>query len=367
MIMGFDLGGTERQCIELLNHLDEDRYELRLAALHCQGPLIDKVQAKFSDIPEFPVSSFSKSSAYHQVRRLARFLKRERISILHTHDYYSGLLGVMAAQLRGIPVIAAERDAGNPHYTSREFGQKIIYRFAKRILVFSEAGQSRIAKNASGGSQKVVMIRNGLKVPKNFAEIRSKQREMLLSDLNLKDDATLLGTVARLQPRRGHLEILEATAQILLSRPETHLVFIGDGPLRDDIVFRIDALGVKDKVHLLGEREDSADLVAGFDLSINASQEEYLPIAVIEAMAMGVPVAAAAVPGTVELVKNFDTGFLVPPGNTEALTERISYALLRRDESVMIGQRGHRCIQNGFSLGQMVEAVEKLYEDVLTK
>src|SRR5262249_59956299 len=97
----FDVGGTERQAVELLNRLDEKRFDVRLAVLGWRGPLRDQIAARFPSAPEFPLTSFSNANAVRQLLRLRRVMGEGRIAVLHPHDFYAGMLGATAARLGG--------------------------------------------------------------------------------------------------------------------------------------------------------------------------------------------------------------------------------------------------------------------------
>src|SRR5262245_46341741 len=106
LITNFDVGGTERQAVELLNRLDEKRYDVRLAVFSWRGPLREEIAARFPSAPEFPLTSFYNVNALKQLLRLRRMMIEERIAVLHAHDFYAGVLGVTAARLSGVKAIA---------------------------------------------------------------------------------------------------------------------------------------------------------------------------------------------------------------------------------------------------------------------
>src|SRR5712692_7121826 len=109
LITSFGIGGTERQAVELLKRLDGERYDVRLAALRNEGPLYKEIAARFPDVPEFPLTSFYNANAVKQFARLLRLMIRQKIDILHTHDFYSGIIGAAAARLAGVRVVASQR------------------------------------------------------------------------------------------------------------------------------------------------------------------------------------------------------------------------------------------------------------------
>src|SRR5262245_64027135 len=109
LINSFDADGTERQAVELLNRLNEKRFDAQLAVLSWRRPLRRQIVERFPYVPEFPLNSFFNANAVKQILRLRETMIAKRIEVLHTHDFYSGALGVTAARLCGVKVIAAQR------------------------------------------------------------------------------------------------------------------------------------------------------------------------------------------------------------------------------------------------------------------
>lgn len=361
LITSFEIGGTERQAVELLKRLDGERYDVRLAALRNEGPFYSEIEARFPDVPEFPLTSFYDANAVKQFARLRRLMLRENIDILHAHDFYSSLIGAAAARLSGVTVIAAQRHLKLSDRRAHRWGTRLIHRLANRILVNSEAIREHIVNNDGAQPDKIIVVKNGVVPITSSPETRAE----LCGELGLDNDVTIVGMVARLQTVKGHRFFIEAAAEVLRRRTDAHFVLVGDGPLRTEIASQAAELGITDHVHLLGDRADVSRLVSAFDLLALASLHEGLPNAVMEAMAAGVPVVATAVGGTKELITGGETGYLAPPANSAALAERICFALgdeIHRDGIISAARRK---IASAFGIERMVESVEALYDEVM--
>lgn len=361
LISSFEIGGTERQAVELLKRLDGERYDVRLAALRNEGPFYSQIEARFPDVPEFPLTSFYDANAVKQLARLRRLMLRENIDILHAHDFYSSLIGAAAARLSGVRVIAAQRHLKLSDRRAHKWGTRLIHRLATRILVNSEAIREYIVNNDGAQPDKIIVVKNGV-VPITSSP---KTRAELCGELGLDNDVTIVGMVARLQTVKGHRFFIEAAAEVLRRRTDAHFVLVGDGPLRTEIASQAAELGITNHVHMLGDRADVSRLVSAFDLLVLASLHEGLPNAVMEAMAAGVPVVATGVGGTKELITAGETGYLAPPANSAALAERICFALgdeIHRDEIISAARRK---IASAFGIERMVESVEALYDELM--
>ncbi|HWQ34189.1 MAG TPA: glycosyltransferase [Blastocatellia bacterium] len=365
-INSFEIGGTERQAVELLRRLDRERFEVRLAAIHWRGPLYEEIADLYPDLPQFPLTSFYNRNAWSQFRRLSELLRRERIDILHAHDFYSGLLGSAAGRAAGVRVIAAQRHLKLSDRRVHEWGTRLIHRLAHRVLVNSEAIRSHLLTTTNIAPEKIVVIYNGLRSAE--AGPRSSHSVVhaeLCRELNLPRESRLIGMVARLQPVKGHRYFIEAAAQVARELSDVHFVLVGDGPLRDEIVSQAVEAGIAERLHLLGDRADAARLVAGFDLSVLTSLHEGLPNAVLEAMAAGTPVVATRVGGTAELIRDGVTGWLVPPADPAALAGRIMRALQNEYESAEFAAAAQQQVGEQFCMSRMVSSVESLYDELM--
>lgn len=383
LINSFEIGGTERQAVELLKRLDTSRYTIRVAALHKTGPFYTEIASRFSSVPEFPLTSFYNRNAVRQLRRLVRLINRERVDILHAHDFYSGVIGAAAARMAGIKAIASQRHLKLSDRKVHQIGHRIIYRLAHRIVVNSNAIQDFILKEGNAPARKIIVIKNGIVSPfdrldssdysafnqlrRDVDSIRREARERLCGELRIDPDNKLVGMMARLQPVKGHRFFIEAAASVLKIHPQSHFVLVGDGPLRGEIEDQIARLEISDRVHLLGDRSDASSVVSAFDLAALASLHEGLPNAVMEAMAAGVPVVATDVGGTKELITDGETGYLVAPSDSEALASRIIYALEDERNRIEIAERAREFVIERFGIERMVESVERLYDELMSE
>ncbi len=360
LISSFEIGGTERQAVALLKRLDPERFDVRLAALRLEGPFYQEISERFPDVPEFPLTSFYNANAGKQLLKLRSLLTRERIDILHAHDFYSGFIGSVAARLGGTRVIACQRHLRLSDRKVHQLGTRMIHRLAHRILVNSEAIHHHILSHDNAHAEKIVVIKNGV-IPQSATICDRKEVRRMLG---LGSDAKLIGMVARLQPVKGHRFFIEAARRVLDEEPEAHFVLIGDGPLKGEIESQALRLGIRERLHLLGDRTDAACLASSFDLVVLASLHEGLPNAVMEAMAAGVAVVATAVGGTMELIADKETGYLTAPGDADALARRMAFAL--KDENRgRIAEQGRAFVLERFGIERMVESVEHLYDELM--
>jgi glycosyltransferase involved in cell wall biosynthesis len=375
LLNSFEIGGTERQAVELLKRLDPARFAVQVAALHIRGPFFREIAGRYPTVQEFPLNSFYNVNAVRQLTRLTRWLRRERIALLHTHDFYAGLLGVLAARLARVKCIAAQRHLSLSDRRVHEWGTQLIHRLADRLLVNSEAIRDFLLESYNVPPEKIALIRNGLLVAETDAsaagetdaQTRLSAHDRLCRELRLNRDARLIGMVGRLHPVKGHRYLIEAAVRVIHVFPQAHFLLVGSGPLREEIEIQAVQLGVSQHVHVLGDRPDAAQLVGDFEVAVLASLQEGLPNAVMEAQAAGTPVVATAVGGVPELIRDGETGYLVQPADAESLAAGILHVLKEPDEARLVGARGRVFVRQHFDMQQMVSNVEALYDEVLTQ
>jgi glycosyltransferase involved in cell wall biosynthesis len=176
----------------------------------------------------------------------------------------------------------------------------------------------------------------------------------------------LLCNVGRLDHSKGHVYFLRALAQVRARNPGYRFlaVLVGDGPQRDDLQRLAASLGLADRVRLLGVRRDVAEIVAASAVFVVASLNEGLSQAVLEAMALGIPVVATDVGGTSDAVRPGHTGWLVPPGDSSGLATAIEEALGDRREATTRAVAARELIQRQFGLTSHLARLEDLYREV---
>lgn len=366
LLVNFESGGTERQAVELLKRIDPERFDVRLAVLRNYGPLYEEIEPQFPVVPEFPLTSFYDANFIKQCRRLRTFLQQERIEILHAHDFYSDLLGVVAARSVGIKVIASQRNLQQSDRISHWLGQRFISTVAHRLLVNSNAIRQHLMTNWKTRSDKIVVVRNGVR---DFSELSCGEwqrptHDELCWELGIDRNSKLIGSVANLRPVKGHRYLIEAAALVIRDIPAAHFVLVGEGELRNEIEAQAQRLGIAKHLHLLGYRADASRLQTAFDLSVLSSLHEGLPNSVMEAMAAGVPVVATSVGGVTELISHGETGYLASPADAKNLALNLTAALMNERESAVIAARGQQFVTTKFGMRRMINEVENLYDEL---
>ena len=298
------------------------------------------------------------------VSETADRLRGESADLLCCHGYKADVVGLLAARRVGIPVISVSRGWTGNTWKVRRYEQidRACLRRMDRVVCVSE-GQAVKVRNAGVSPDRVVVIRNAIQ-PERFASPDLSARAELLG-LFRDPPGRIVGAAGRLSPEKGFDVLVDAAAIVARTDPRIGFIQFGDGRLRDSLAKRVHELGIGGRFVWGGFREDLDRLITAWDLAVLPSYTEGLPNIALEAFCAGVPVVGTAVGGIPEVVEDGASGYLVPPGDPEALARRIRDILLSEEERRSMGQRGRERVLNEFAFEAKCKQYQKLWADLV--
>jgi len=237
-------------------------------------------------------------------------------------------------------------------------------RGAARIIAVSQANARLLTSYYGLPPQRITVIHNGTDLPCISESQVAHVRASLRAELGLSEHAILVLTLARVAPSKGHFYLVEAMPDVLRAHPHTHYVFAGNLDQAQPIVERINALGLQTHVHLLGFRSDTQHLLAASDLFVLPSLAEGFSLALIEALAAGLPVVATNVGGAGEVIRDREGGILVPPADSAALAAALHEMLGLSEFERQRRCQAARLAAKPFSTQAMAEKTLRVYSDV---
>ncbi len=296
---------------------------------------------------------------------LCRILRRERPEVVHTHTSKAGLLGRAASRLCRVPRVV---HTPHGHVFHGYFGKAVSRLFllleraaaglTDRLVALTE-GEKRDCLDLSVARRGAVeVIPSGVELTR-YAPFQGDRRAAR-RELGLDPEARLVGFAGRLAPVKGVRELLEAMPLVWREFPECELVFLGRGELEEELRARSARIDGKGRVRFLGWREDVHRILPLLDLFVLPSRNEGMGRVIVEAMASGVPIAAAAVCGIPDLVQDGRTGILFPPGDVEALAGGIRRLLRDRGLAERLAACGLAHCRR-YDLAVMVDKLRRLY------
>ena len=298
-----------------------------------------------------------------------KWAKQKQAQILHGHGLLWTPLFASAQSASRLPLVVTLHNLVPADLSvAQRLVLRLALRYAARILCVSGA----VAQSAAPlvHKNKIVVVRNGIdgarfgNTPETVAQVRAAHG--VFPDVS--PDALVILCVARLSPEKGVRTLLEAAALLHKTGPPFHLWLAGDGPERDGLQSTAQASALSETVQFLGQcaPEEIADLMCAADLLVLPSLTEGLSLAVIEAMASGLPVVASHVGGVPEVVQHGETGLLVPPGDAPALADALQTLLLNANRRETMGRAGRIRAETHFSATRMIHETRAVYEAALS-
>ncbi|HET7824244.1 MAG TPA: glycosyltransferase [Anaeromyxobacter sp.] len=353
----FLIGGQERQTVLNVRTMDRARFEPVVACLHLEGEHLADLDAAGVRPLLFDVGrKMIRPNTAWQVARLVRLLRSRGIALVHAQDIYTNVLGTIAAKAAGIPCIVTRVDLGHHVTGYRRPLVRLASRQADRVLVNALCIRDLCIREGVE-PDRIVVVRNGV-------DLAALDAAALAAAAPPAPDGCVVCIANMHHPVKGQTDLLMAMREVVRERPEASVAFVGDGVRRPHLERMATVLGIRERCHFLGFRRDGPAILARAALAVSASYAEGISNAILEAMAMRLPVVATAVGGTPEIVREGVNGHLVPPGAPGALARRILDLLERPPARRRMGERGRRIVEREFSLAQMRLGYDALYEDL---
>lgn len=366
------LGGAEEYLKLLVPEISQGHFQTRVAL--SKSKEISSL-AKFFECQGIPVDyldCYSRSSFKNFIEAYCYF-QRQRPTIVHfnLNNSFSCFFPILAACFSRIPWKLATEHLAFQLTTGKRAGVR-TKKLVKRIMTFcldytlpvSQANKKLLVADYKVNPQRLKLIFNGVDV--NKFTFTSVGRIRIRQILGISQEQFLIGTVARFSFQKGHLYTVEAIPQILKSYPQARFVFIGEGPTQVKVKTRVRQLALEPFVTFLGARTDISEILSALDLFLLTSLYEGLPLSILEAMGVGLPVVATQVSGTPEAVRDHDTGLLIPPANSKAVAEAVIYLIQNPELRRRMGVNGHALLHRRFNKAFMVQQIETVYENLVS-
>jgi glycosyltransferase involved in cell wall biosynthesis len=360
-------GGAQRQLVELVKRVDR--------------ALIAPTVVVYYDIPHFRRELEAAGVDVHVLRKrdrvgvsfltkLARFLRGRDVALVHsflvTPNVYARLvkaLGLVRC------IVTSERNVSIADRPARLFLERRLWRLSDRIIANAEGVREVLIARAGVDRERVRVVHNGIDVEKIGLSHRDKidaiRRRVLPGGLGF-----LVGLVGRICPQKGHRFLIEALPALHRAAPGTAIRFAFWGEVIDagylrSLESRIEVLGLSADVHFMGLEQDIASVLAACDCVVLPSLWEGFPNALLEAMAAARPVVATRIVDNHRIVEDGVTGFLVAPGASEELAERIGRIVtMSAGERMSMGMAARTFVGRHYGVDRMVEGTLAVYREL---
>lgn len=348
-------GGGERHLADLSHALADLGHEVYAASVP-GSPL----WAELSFLSEGSTLALSRRNYVKNLTGLARFVRAHGIEIVHAHaarDYHLAALAVRLAS-RGRLVLTR-----HALFPMRGINRRLL-RGAGRVIAVSQAVAESLRRSGVIESAKITVVHNGIDTD-HFARSAAAA-----APVRGGDQPVLVGTVGHLAPIKGHDVFVRAAALISARRRGVHFVVVGEDKspqmgYRKFLESLVAELGLSGSVRMPGWRDDIPGVLSSLTLFVSAARSEPFGLSIVEAMAAGLPVVAAASEGASEIIEDGVSGKLVPVGDPESLAEAINDLLDDPLERSRLGRNALLAARQRYSLARMAGDTERVYREVL--
>ena len=365
-------GGTRTHILQLLRGLKERGFQMTLLASTERNPSfskdIERLRAVGIRVIEIPmarqVAPLRDLAALARLRHILRTLAPD---IVHTHASKAGMLGRIAARLSGVRTIIHtphvyyfQGKRGLARWFFRVLERMALPLAAKTVLLCES--QRELARQELGTQpERVEVIENGV----DTAHFSPRNRKRAAREaLDIGTESIVVGTVTRFMPQKGCDIFLKAMARILEQRTECRGVVVGAGPLEADLRRLAQQLGIGSRIHWRKEDNNPREIYEALDVFALSSHYEGLPYALLEAMAMALPVVATRVTGCLDVIADGETGLLAPRGDPAALADRILQLLRDPQEAQRLGTNAREAVKRDLSIERFLDKTSRLYTDL---
>ncbi|MFM8973264.1 MAG: glycosyltransferase [Actinomycetota bacterium] len=315
LVKGLGAGGAERLLVHSARHRGANVRPTVAYLLPAKDALRPDLEA--AGVPAVCLGA-TRGWDPRWILRLRRLLGREGFAVVHVHSPLAAI-GVRIARAtlpgrRRPALVTTEHNVWDGHARLTRLLDGLTARGRERHLAVSEAVRVSLPRRLRPDTE---VIRYGIEVAETTA--RRSGRAGARAEIGAGDDDLVVGTVANLRATKGYPDLLAAAADVVTAVPATRFVAVGQGPLAETLAAERDERGLADRFTFLGYRADAPAVMAGFDVFCLASRHEGLPVVLMEALALGLPVVATTAGGVAELVTDGVDAVLVPPARPEAL------------------------------------------------
>ena len=298
-----------------------------------------------------------------KTREVARVAREWKADVIHCHLPIAGVVGRLVGKLTGIPVIYTEHNKQERyHFLTRHLNLRTLG-FNQYVIACSGDVKVSIDKHISLPGTPVEPLLNGVNTERfsrtNFPRTRVR------AELGLPENKVIIGTVCvfRTQKRLHHW--LDLAARLYADHPDLHFVIVGDGPEEDRLREQVDKQGMQDVISFPGRIQEVRPWLGAMDIYLMTSEFEGLPIAMLEAMSMELPIVATQAGGIGEAVTHGREGFLAPVDEWRALETSLRALIDDADLRTRTGQAARARVQREFSVQRMAGELERIYTHVV--
>jgi len=360
-VRGSSIHGVSRLFSWWFPRYDRSRYEVHLCGLKRPEAATEWLGSQGIPVHHLGRSRFDPRA----VRDVAALARRLGARVLHVHGYAAADFGRLAARLSGARLVLHEHFADPRMPAYQALADRLLARFTDRAIAVSASTADFLVRKRHVPADRVHVIFNGAPL-QEFGTTDPAAASALRAALGLSPDATVVGSIGRLNAQKGHRYLLAAFARACATHPRAHLLVVGDGNLLAPLRAQASSLGIAERVVFAGHRADIPAVLAAIDVLCISSTYEGTPLVLFEAMAAGRAIVSTAVDGCREVLADGVTGLLVPPRDEDALARALDRVLSDAPLRAKLARAAREASAN-YDLAACVRRIETLYDELVAE
>jgi glycosyltransferase involved in cell wall biosynthesis len=372
VVPSLQMGGAERQVVDLVNHLDDARFDGTLFTFEEPTDLAGNLRQDHVHAARIP-RKFKLDA--RPIAHLANLIRTQRIQLVHCTLQVSLLVARAAifasgCTVRLIDALHSTKSRGLKEEIADRFLYVKLMRACDKVITVCDAQREYWAAKYPSLASKMVTVHNGIELEHYRDDVPQRRKVELRRQLGLDERELVLAMVAAIRPEKNHMGVLDALSRIVRAGLRVRLLCLGGAAswttaLEAQLHARTRALGLQDTVRWLGNVRSPKEIVSVADAVVMFSRTESLPMALLEALAMGKPVIASDVGGIPEVVEHEANGLLVPSGDVDALATALGR--LSRDRALLrqLAVRARPSVEARFSVDEMARRTQDVMLAVL--
>lgn len=357
------VGGAEIMLYQLLRHLDRTKFAVYTVCTHARGELADRVE---QSVDGFYDLSLSHQTEGGKNKEILQIIDRHRIDIVHFSNsealfFLSFTLKLKRPRIRIMNWVHCDILFFDRlyHYAYKRFGQTIDH-----TIVVNQHMRQYLINQKQVKPDRVTTVLNGIDLDMFSAD--GSGGKGLRRQYGISDDRMVVSFVARLSIEKNPVQFVRIAARLHKFFPQTLFIIAGDGDLRRNVEKEIAKHNLQSVFLLLGFVNKVSEILAMTDLFISCSLTEGLPINILEAMAMGVPVIAHAVGGVGELIKDGHNGFTVSQIDAELYSEKANQLIKDENLRAQISKKARQTVRANYDIRKTAEKMMAVYSKIMT-
>ena len=362
-----EMGGAERVLLKMVRLLPHERFRCSILTFRINEQA-DALKDISCPVHVFPLKKTYDWNALRVARQIRQFIRKEKVSIVHTFFETSDLWAGPIARLSGCPVlISSRRDLGILRSRKHRIGYKLMGSLYDAVLAVSPQVRDFCIERDGLEPARVRTLFNGIETE---SVLQFHNRHVMRQQMGIAQDATVIATVGNIRRVKGIDVLIQAAASVCQKHPRTMFLIVGrksEPEYCQELENRISSLGLSENFRFLGSREDVFAILRMSDAFCLPSRSEGFSNALIEAMACRLPCVATNVGGNSEVVKHGETGFIVESEDCQDLAKRLTCLLDDPSLATEMGLRGEEIVQSRFTVEAMIGGLVQVYQELLNQ